>query len=96
MEMSTQVNPAEAAYAAAEIPALPLLASATVVAPRCRARLTAPLASRSLNEPVGLALSYFSRTRPGSPVRSSRTSGVPPSPRLTALRTAPAVRPTAT
>ena len=78
-------EPALAAYAAARGDVLPVEAHTTAFArpPRrpWRSRASCP---RSLNDPVGLAPSYFSQT--SHPVStdsgSDRTSGVPPSPRV--------------
>ena len=74
--------PARAAYAAAEAAVLPVEAQTTARAPCASARETATVMPRSLNEPVGLALSSLSqRSRPSSCESvSAWTSGVEPSP----------------
>src|SRR5438132_9499346 len=84
--MSTaHVSPARAAYAAADAEVLPVDAHTTALAPSSTAFEIATVMPRSLNEPVGLAPSYFSQT--DAPTRSERrgagSSGVPPSSRVT-------------
>ena len=80
---TAQVRPALAAYAAADALVLPVEAHTTAFARPSTALEIASVMPRSLNEPVGLAPSYFSQT--SHPVStdsgSERTSGVPPSPR---------------
>src|SRR5579875_3489905 len=84
--MSTaQVIPALAAYAAAEADVLPVEPHTTALAPSSRALDMATVMPRSLHYPVGFAPSTFSHT--WAPVLSeslgARTSGVPPSFRVT-------------
>ncbi len=76
--------PALAAYAAALADVLPVDAQTTAFAPSSTALLIASVIPRSLNEPVGLAPSYFSHTSQpvSSESGSERTSGVPPSSRV--------------
>jgi hypothetical protein len=80
---TAHVSPALAAYAAAEALVLPVEAHTTAFARPSTALEIASVMPRSLNDPVGLAPSYFSQT--SHPVSrdngSERTSGVPPSPR---------------
>src|SRR5207253_3206362 len=72
-------------YAAADALVLPVEAQTTAFEPSSMAFEMATVMPRSLNEPVGLAPSYFSHTsRPVSEESASdRTSGVPPSHRVT-------------
>ena len=83
---TTGVSPALAAYAAIEAEVLPVEAQTTACAPSALATEMAVVMPRSLKEPVGLLPSTFSHTSP--PVteqsHSDRTSGVPPSPSVTA------------
>ena len=78
---TAHVMPAFAAYAAALADVFPVDAQTTAFAPSSIALLIASVIPRSLNDPVGLAPSYFSHT--SQPVSSDngseRTSGVPPS-----------------
>ena len=78
---TAHVMPAFAAYAAALADVLPVDAQTTAFAPSSIALLIASVIPRSLNEPVGLAPSYFSQTSQpvSSDSGSDRTSGVPPS-----------------
>src|SRR5918999_1299061 len=82
---TAHVSPARAAYAAAEALVFPVEAHTTALAPSSRALETATVIPRSLKEPVGLVPSYFRYTsQPVSADRASdRTSGVPPSRRVT-------------
>ena len=87
---TAQVMPARAAYAAAEAEVLPVDAHRTACRPSATASVTAMVMPRSLNDPVGLAPSIFRYTV--QPVRSeslgARTSGVPPSSRVTGVQPA--------
>ena len=82
---TAQINPARAAYAAADAEVLPVEAQITALAPSSTAFDIASVIPRSLNDPVGLSPSSLSSTR--APVRSERrgasTSGVPPSNNVT-------------
>src|SRR5580698_5431718 len=81
--------PARAAWAATELARFPVEAQAATLKPSSRARVRATETTRSLNEPVGLTVSFFSQRsdRPSSaPKRSARRSGVKPAPRSTAPR----------
>ena len=83
-----EVSPARAAYADIEADVLPVDAHTTAWAPSCRATEMATVIPRSLNDPVGLSPSTFSQTAhsPRSESQSDRTSGVPPSRRVTGSR----------
>src|SRR5215216_2535731 len=72
-----------AAYAAAAAPALPDELEAMTLAPKRLAMLSAPEASRSLNDQVGLRDSSLIQTSP-RPRLGASSNGVSPSPRLTA------------
>ena len=75
--------PARAAYAASAMPALPAVGTTKRVAPAAVARVTAAASPRALKEPVGLTPSSLthSRAKPCMAARrSTRSSGVPPSP----------------
>src|SRR6478735_5577095 len=80
-------SPARAAYAAAVAPAFPDEETATPRRPSARAHEIASVPSRSLNDQVGFWLSFFASRR-GSPIPAPRvshaTSGVAPSPSVTA------------
>ena len=78
---TAHVIPAFAAYAAALADVFPVDAQTTAFAPSSIALLIASVIPRSLNDPVGLAPSYFSQTSQpvSSDSGSDRTSGVPPS-----------------
>ena len=85
--ITAQVMPARAAYAAALAAVLPVEAQITALAPSRTAADSAHVMPRSLNEPVGLAPSSFSRTVAPTICESTgaRNSGVEPSCRLTSL-----------
>jgi hypothetical protein len=79
--------PARAAWAATELARLPVEAHAATLKPMARARASATDTTRSLNDPVGFRVSFFSHSspRPSSAARrSARTRGVYPAPRSTA------------
>ena len=78
---TAHVIPALAAYAAALADVLPVEAQMTAWAPASAALEIATVMPRSLNEPVGLAPSYFSHTsQPVTALSTAAcTSGVPPS-----------------
>ncbi len=81
---TTETIPARAAWAATELARLPVEAQAATLNPSWRALVRATDTTRSLNEPVGLAVSFLiqSSPRPSSAARrSARTSGVQPVPR---------------
>ena len=62
-------------------------AQAATLKPSSRARVRATDTTRSLNEPVGLTVSFFSHrsdSPSSAPKRSARSSGVRPAPRSTA------------
>src|SRR5215470_11897469 len=86
-----QGSPARAAYAAADAPALPDDETATPERPLALAQVTPTLASRSLKDQVGFADSFLAMSR-GSPTAAPAlphsTSGVPPSPSVTAAAAA--------
>src|SRR6266850_4217507 len=87
----TQGRPARAAYAAVEAPWLPVEEMVITRAPLATAWLTATEQSRSLYDHVGFRLSSLAnrRGKPSRlPSRSRGTSGVAPSPRLTACSAA--------
>ena len=74
-------SPAAAACAATAFARLPVEAQATVSNPSSIARASATDTTRSLNECVGLAVSFLthnSRSPSRSARRSARTSGVQP------------------
>ena len=80
-------NPACAACAATELARLPVDAQAATLKPNSSALLSATDTTRSLNELVGLRVSFFSQTSPSpssDASRSARTRGVNPVPRSTA------------
>ena len=84
---TTDSMPAWAAWAATELARLPVEAQAATLKPSSWALVSATDTTRSLNEPVGLRVSFLihSSPRPSSAARrSARTSGVNPAPRLTA------------
>ncbi len=79
-------NPARAAYAAIAPPALPALGTASFFTPRYFAIETAVVIPRALKLCVGFCASSFthnSETPSDFPKRSARSSGVPPSPKVT-------------
>src|SRR5215468_4847244 len=79
-------SPAQAAYAASALPALPADGTDKVVAPRYLARVTAADCPRALNELVGLSDSSFTKrlsTPTLAPSLRAWTSGVNPSPSVT-------------
>src|SRR6478735_9105623 len=80
---TTHGRPALAAKAAAEAPALPEELETTTLAPKRLAMVTAPEPSRSLNDQVGLRDSSLIQTSP-SPSDGAASSGVLPSPNVTA------------
>ncbi len=83
---TTESIPARAAWAATELARLPVEAQAATLKPSWRALVRATETTRSLNEPVGLAVSSLihSSPKPSSAAsRSARTSGVKPAPRST-------------
>ena len=85
---TTETIPARAAWAATELARLPVDAQAATLKPSWRALVSATETTRSLNEPVGLAVSFLihSSPRPSSAARrSARTSGVQPVPRSIGL-----------
>ena len=74
-------RPAAAAWALTALARLPVEAQATVSKPSSTARASATDTTRSLNECVGLAVSFLihtSRSPSLSARRSARTSGVQP------------------
>ena len=78
--------PARAAWAATELARFPVDAHAATLKPSSRARLRATATTRSLNEPVGLTVSFFTQSSPSpssAARRSARMSGVKPVPRST-------------
>ena len=84
---TTDRIPARAAWAATELARLPVEAQAATLNPSSRALVRATDTTRSLNEPVGLTVSFFSHSSdsPSSaPRRSARRRGVRPAPRSTA------------
>src|SRR5439155_6814683 len=75
-------------WAATELARLPVEAQAATLKPSSRALVSATETTRSLNEPVGLRVSFFSQSSPSpssAASRSARTRGVNPAPRSTAL-----------
>ena len=85
---TTESMPARAAWAATELARFPVEAQAATLKPSWRALVSATETTRSLNEPVGLAVSSLihSSPRPSSAAsRSARTSGVKPAPRSTGV-----------
>ena len=81
---TTDTMPARAAWAATELARLPVEAHAATLNPSWRALVSATDTTRSLNEPVGLAVSSLTHSspRPSSAARrSARTRGVHPVPR---------------
>jgi hypothetical protein len=86
--MNTKLrSPARAAWAATELARFPVDAQAAVLKPNSSAFDSATDATRSLNELVGLSVSFFTHTSPSpraAASRSARTSGVKPAPRSTA------------
>src|SRR5579872_3048274 len=85
---TTDTMPARAAWAATELARLPVDAHAATLNPSWRALVSATDTTRSLNEPVGLAVSFLihSSPRPSSAARrSARTSGVHPVPKSMGL-----------
>ena len=86
--MNTKLRiPARAAWAATELARLPVDAQAATLKPSSRALVIATEVTRSLNEPVGFIVSFFSHSSPSpssAARRSARTSGVQPAPRSTA------------
>ena len=84
---TTERMPARAACAATELARLPVEAHAATLKPSSRARVSATETTRSLNEPVGLTVSFFthsSESPSSAPKRSARNNGVKPAPRSTA------------
>src|ERR1035438_5485239 len=80
---TTESIPARAAWAATELARLPVEAQAATLKPSWRALVSATETTRSLKDPVGLAVSSLI---PSSPARrSARTSGVKPAPRSTGV-----------
>ena len=78
--------PARAAWAATELARLPVEAQAATLKPSWRALVRATETTRSLNDPVGLAVSFLIHSSPSpssAASRSARTSGVNPAPRST-------------
>ena len=75
--------PARAAYAAAEALVFPVLAHATMRAPRSAALETASVMPLSLNEAVGFNPSYFTKRWKSPPssltIPGASIKGVPPS-----------------
>src|SRR6266404_5000173 len=61
--------PARAAYAAADAEVFPVEAQTSVLAPCSSALETATVMPRSLNEPVGLTPSFFTKTSQPRPTR---------------------------
>src|SRR5690606_11484089 len=79
-------RPAEAAWAATEFARLPVDAQATVSNPNARAVVSATDTTRSLNDQVGLTVSFLIHRslRPStSPRRGAGVRGVSPPPRCT-------------
>ena len=88
---TTEAMPARAAWAATELARLPVEAQAATLNPSWRALVRATDTTRSLNDPVGLAVSSLihSSPRPSSAAsRSARTSGVKPAPSSTGAASA--------
>ena len=80
-------SPAWAPYAAADADVFPVDAQTTARAPASTALATATTIPRSLNEPVGFwpsTLRYRFGAPMAAPRRSACTSGVAPSPRVSA------------
>ena len=74
-------SPAAAAWAATAFARLPVEAQATTSKPSSRAFASATATTRSLNECVGFAVSFFTSTSPtpsASASRGARWSGVSP------------------
>ena len=85
---TTESMPARAAWAATELARLPVEAQAATLKPSWRALVRATETTRSLNEPVGLAVSSLIHSSPSpssAARRSARTSGVKPAPRSTGV-----------
>jgi hypothetical protein len=75
--------PAAAPYAASAAPAFPAVGTTSPGTPSARARVTAALIPRALNDAVGLSASSFTHSRRTPIARASRgasSSGVAPSP----------------
>jgi hypothetical protein len=84
---TTDSIPAWAAWAATELARLPVEAQAATLKPSSCALVRATDTTRSLNDPVGFTVSFFTHSsrKPSSAAsRSARTKGVKPAPRLTA------------
>src|SRR4029434_8586477 len=81
--ITTHEIPARAAYAAAEAEVFPVEAQMSAVVPRSMAFDTATVIPRSLNDPVGVTPSFFTKTSQPRPTRSlnrgESISGVFPS-----------------
>ena len=88
---TTDSIPARAAWAATELARLPVEAQAAILNPSWRALVSATDTTRSLNEPVGLAVSSLIHSSPSpssAASRSARTNGVNPAPRSTGAASA--------
>src|ERR1039458_10181436 len=85
---TTDPMPARAAWAATELARFPVEAHAATLKPSWRALVSATDTTRSLNDPVGLAVSSLIHNSPkpsSAAHRSARPSGVNPAPRSTGL-----------
>src|SRR5664280_1051933 len=83
---TTDSMPARAAWAATELARFPVEAHAATLKPSWRALVSATDTTRSLNDPVGLAVSSLIHNSPSpssAARRSARTRGVHPAPRST-------------
>src|SRR3984957_12100327 len=83
---TTESMPARAAWAATELARLPVEAQAATLKPSWRALVSATETTRSLKEPVGLAVSSLIHSSPSpssAARRSARPSGGKPAPRST-------------
>ncbi len=88
---TTDSIPARAAWAATELARFPVDAQAAILNPSWRALVSATETTRSLNEPVGLAVSSLIHNSPSpssAAKRSARTKGVNPAPRSTGAASA--------
>ena len=88
---TTDSIPARAAWAATELARFPVEAQAATLNPSWRALVSATDTTRSLNDPVGLAVSSLIHNSPNpssAASRSARTSGVNPAPRSTGAASA--------
>ena len=85
---TTDSMPARAAWAATELARFPVDAQAAILKPSWRALVSATDTTRSLNDPVGLAVSSLIHSSPSpssAASRSALTRGVNPAPRSTGL-----------